>query len=111
GVEILLLAHKRGPAADLHTRRRRSGRQTEDARLPCRRPRHAQQDLHRGRLAGTVPPEESADGTGGNLEVQSTQGLEVVVALPQLACFDDPMLSHGGLPREPAATTLLRKDA
>ena len=96
-VEILVVADKPGAAPDGHARFVRIGRQAEDAGVPAGGPRHAEQDLDGGGLAGAVPSEKPVDGSGGHLQAQTAEGLHAAVVLPQVGRFDDERVSHEDL--------------
>ena len=60
---------------------------------PCRAEERGQ-DPNCSRLPGAVRPEQAVDGPGVDLEVDSAEGLDVAVALAELARFDRDICGH-----------------
>ena len=87
-VEILLVADEGAAPANLDAAAAVGGRESEDAGFTTRRPRHAEQDLHRRRLAGAVPAEKAEDRSRRHLQVEPSQRFDIVIALPQARRFD-----------------------
>ncbi len=81
-VERLVLVHEAGARPDGHARCGIACRQAEHACLSGSGSSHAEQQLDRGRLAGPVATEESEDGALRHAEVQPTQRIGRIEALP-----------------------------